>query len=230
MTQLSSIVTKVQQRIGDTGYNSSEIKNYVNDTQNDVFNEYRLDMMKTSQAYTVTIGDPDITSGLGLPATYVEAISLRVTTAGQQEELEFIDENDLESLYPDYDNSTSGQPLYAYFSDNTIKLYPAPDAAYTLSLRYYKKPTELSADGDVPTIPSEFEELLVAGAAYRVLQVKHSYDEAGILENKYAELLQKFYDKYMRQPASGPAIMKVNKVGYGWRYTSRRVDSIRRVP
>lgn len=226
--QLSTLVTKVQQRVSDTGYSSAEIQNYINDTQNDVFNEYRLDLMKTAQNYTVTAGVADITDGDGLPTNYVEAISLRDTTAGQNQDIEFISEDDLESLYPDYDTQDEGQPRYAYFSAGTIKLFPAPAGAYTLTLRYYKKPTELAADADVPEIPSEFSELLVAGAAYRVLQVKQAYDEAGILENKYAELLQKFYDKYLRQPASGPARMKINRTGS--LYLSRHIDSLHRIP
>lgn len=226
--QLSSIVTKVKQRVNDTGYSSSEIINYINDTQNDAFNEYRLPLMKTSQSYTVTTGVADITNGAGLPATYVEAISLRDTTTGQAQEIQFIDEGDLADLYADYDTQTNGQPRYAYFSAGTIKLFPAPAGAYTLKLRYYKKPTTLEADADVPEVPSEFEEMLVAGAAYRVLQAKQAYDEAGILENKYAELLQKFYDKYMRAPASGPARMKINRTGSP--YASNYVDSWHRIP
>lgn len=225
---LGTLVTRTQQRVSDTGYSSAEIKDYLNDTQNDVFNEYRLPLMKTSQNYTVTAGVADITNGTGLPATYVEAISLRDYTAGQAKDIEFIDLDDLINLYPDYDTQASGQPQYAYFADNTINLYPAPAGAYTLTLRYNKKPTELTADADVPEIPSEFEELLVAGAAYRVLQVKQAYDEAGILENKYAELLQKFYDKYNRAPASGVARMKINRTGSP--YTSSTVDSWHRIP
>lgn len=226
--QLSDIVTKVRQRVSDTSYSSSEITNYLNDTQNDVFNEYRLKFMKTSQAYTVTIGESDITNGVGLPTNYVEAITLRDVTTGQAQDIPFIEEEELESWYPSHDSDADGQPLYAYFDGQTIRLYPAPAAAYSLILRYYKKPTLLENDADVPSVPSEFEEMLVAGAAYRVLQVKQAYDEAGILENKYAELLQKFLDKYMRAPASGPAIMGINRLGN--RRTSRTIDSWHRIP
>lgn len=225
---LASLVTKTQQRVSDTGYSSSEIKDYINDTQNDVFNEYRLDLMKTSINFTVTPSVADITNGNGLPSTYVEAISLRDYTTGQAKDIPFIDLDDLISLHADYDTHTAGQPQYAYFADNTINLFPAPLGAYTLTLRYYKRPTELSADADVPEIPSEFGEMLVAGASYRVLQAKQAYDEAGIHENKYAELLQKFYDKYMRSPASGPARMKINRIGTG--LTSRSIDSWHRIP
>jgi hypothetical protein len=60
------IVSRVQQRVRDTNYSSSEIKSYLNDTQNDVFNEYRLPFMETTHSYTLTAGDSDITHGSGL--------------------------------------------------------------------------------------------------------------------------------------------------------------------
>jgi hypothetical protein len=204
--QLSTVRTETREKVADPSYSSAEIDRAINNTQKDVFNEYQLDLMKTSQAYTVTSGVADITDGAGLPANYVEAISLRDTTVGQQGRIEFIDEEDLEALHGDYDTG----------------------AAYTLKLHYYKKPDELEVDADVPEIPSEFSEMLAAGAAYRVLQAKQAYDEAGIHENKYAELLQKFYDKYMRQPASGPARMKINRTGSP--FTSRHIDSLHRIP
>ncbi len=227
---LSNIISKVQKRVQDTAYSTAEITDYINDAQRAPFNEYRFDAMRTRANFTVTIGQSDITNGSGLPTNYVEATSLRVTTAGKEQTLSFISEDDLEDLYPSYDTATNGDPLYAYFSDNTIKVYPAPSSAYTVRLRYYRKPDLLENNDDVPEIASEFEEMLVVGGAYRVLQAKHAYDEAGIMENKFNEELQKFFDKYLRAPASGPAIMKVNKIGVNYRNTSRRVDSIRRRP
>lgn len=226
--QLSTIVSKVQQRVSDTGYSSAEITNYINDTQNDVFNEYRLKFMKTSTPFTTAASNSDITSGTGLPDDFVEAIALRDVTDGQEQNILFIDEEDLEAMYWDYDTHDDGQPRYAYYDGQTIRLFPAPAGAYSLILRYYKKPTILENDADVPAIPSEFEEMLVAGAAYRVLQVKQAYDEAGIHENKYAELLQKFLDKYLRPAASGPALMGINRIGHT--RTSDKIDSWHRIP
>ena len=225
--QLSSIVSKVQQRVRDTGYPSSEIKDYINDTQNDVFNEYRLRFMRSSADFTVSVGNSDLGANTALPTDYVEAITLTDTTNGQERVIPFIDMDDLFRLYPDTTDTTlntNGQPQYAYDDGSTIRLFPAPADAYTFRLNYYKRPTTLSADGDVPAIPSEFEELLIAGGAYRVLQVKGAYDEAGIFENKYAELLQKLVDKYSRAPAQG-----FHSMLRGRRY-SRQIDSYNRIP
>ncbi len=212
------IVTKVQQRVRDTGYSSTEIKNYLNDTQNDVFNEYRLPFMQTTQTYTLTTNVSDITNGSGLPADYAQAVDLLLTSAGREQVLPYVDIREIDALYPDADDTTvhpASAPTCWYYYANTIRVYPAPNAAYTLTLRYYKKPTLLSADADIPSIPSQFEELLVVGAAYRVLQVKDNYDQAGILENKYTEQLDKLVMRYSQPQVGSPTRMRINRNAVG---------------
>lgn len=211
---LGGITTKVQQRIRDTGYPSSEIHDYINDTQRDVFNEYRLPFMQTSQAYTVTIGASDITNGAGLPANFSQAIDLTYTSSGEKT----IPYRELSDIDADADDTTAhpaGQPQYWYKFGNTIRVFPVPSTAYTVNLRYYKTATELTADADVPEIPSSFEEILVVGAAYRVMQVKDNYDQAGVLENKYAELLQKLVMRSSQAQTGYPTVMRINRHAMG---------------
>jgi hypothetical protein len=217
--QLSDIVSKVQQRVRDTNYSAAEIKNYINDTQNDVFNEFRLPFMEAVQTYTVTAADSDITHAAGLPDDYVQALDLIYTGTGGERVISFLDIREIERMYADPDDTTShpaGSPLYWYYYANTIRVFPAPSSAYTLRLRYYKKPTLLTDDTDVPEIPSEFEELLVRGASSRVLEVKDNYDQAAVHENKYTEQLQKLVNKYAGQSQVGsPVTMRINKYAIG---------------
>lgn len=215
---LSDIRTKVRQRIRDTGYDATEITNYLNDAQNDIFNEYRLPFMEAIQPYTLTIGVADITNGGSLPSNFVAPIDLTLTSSASEKLLPMRDFREMDYLYPDYEDNTGiaqGAPNAWYKYAQTIKVFPEPDQAYTLSLRYYKRPTLLSADADVPSLPSEFEEMLVLGAAYRVLQVKDNYDQAGILENKYRELLDKLVMKYTRNQTGMPTIMRINRESVG---------------
>jgi hypothetical protein len=215
---LGEIVTKVQQRVRDTGYSSTEIKNYINDTQNDIFNEYRLPFMEATQPYTLTAGVSDITDGDGLPANYVQALDLLLTTDDRESRLLYRDIRDIDFNYPDADDTDAyaiGVPDSWYNYADTIRVFAVPDDAYTVSLRYYKKPTELSGDADVPEVPSEFGEILVVGAAYRVLQVKDNYDQAGILQNKYDELLQKLVSKYSYKQVGTVPRMRINRVRIG---------------
>jgi hypothetical protein len=225
--QLSTLITKVQQRVRNSNYSTSEITDYLNDAQNDVFNEYRLPFMQTTQTYTVTSGDSDITHGSGLPVNFVNAVDLVNTTSGQETVVPYKDYTELDLMFPDQDDTTrnaSGTPMYWYKYGNTIKLFPAPAGAYTLTLRYYKRPTVLTNDSDVPDIPAEFLELLVTGAGYRVLQVKDNYDQAAILENKYHELLQKLVVRYSQDQTGSPKMMPINR----GRSQGRRLDTVYR--
>lgn len=213
-----ALVARVQKRVRDTDYDTTEIKDYLNDTQNDVFNEYRLPFMETTQGYTLTTNVSDITNGSGLPSNYVQGISLVLTTSGKEKILTYRDIREVDVLYTDPDDTTrhaAAVPNDWYYYAETIRVFPVPDSAYTATLRYYKKPTLLSDDADVPELPSEFEELLVVGAACRVLQVKGNYDQAGVLENKYAEILQKLVMKYSRAQVGKPTIMRINRRALG---------------
>lgn len=215
---LSGVAGKVRQRIRDTGYSPSETTDYINDTLNDIYNEYRLPFMETSQGYTLASGVSDITNGVGLPTNYVQAIDGLLTTTGLEKVLPFLDIRQIDGYHPDADDTTvhpANVPESLYFYAETIRTYPKPNAAYTLTLRYYKKPTLLSADADVPDLPSEFEELLVVGAAYRILQVKDNYDQAAILQNKYDELLQKLVVRFSQPQVGRPTIMRINRVSLG---------------
>jgi len=212
---LGDIVTRVQQRIRDTGYSSTEIVGYINDAQNDIFNEYRLPFTQEIQTYNLTAGQSDITNGSGLPANYVQALDLMLTTGGTQSVLQYKDVREIDSFYPNPEDSVlhpPGIPTYWYFYEETIRVFPAPVASLSVSLRYYKKPTELVSNSDVPEVPSEFVEGLIVGAAYRVLQVKDNYDQAAILQNKFDEILQKLVVKYS-VPQVGTAMrMRINKM------------------
>lgn len=211
---LSDIRTKVQQRIKDTGYSTSEITNYINDTQRDVFNEYRLPQMEATQTYTLTAGVSDITNGSGLPTNFVQAVDLYLTSSGVESLLEYRDYQDIDQIYPDPDDTTvnpSAIPRFWYKFGSTIHVAPAPVSAYTLTMRYIKEPTELSADADVPEIPSEFQEILVAGATFRILQIKDNYDQASIWQNKYDELLDKLVARYSVTQAGHANRMRINR-------------------
>lgn len=181
---------------------------------NDVYNEYRLPFMQTTQDYTLTPNVSDITNSVGLPTNYVQALDILLTSSGREKVLNYLDIRTIDGLYPDADDITrnpASVPDKWYFYADTIKVFPVPNIAYTLILRYYKKPTEVSGDADVPEIPSEFAELLVVGAAYRVLQVKDNYDQAAILQNKYDEILQKLVSKYSQSQVGRPTIMRINR-------------------
>lgn len=212
--QLSTLVSRVQQRLRDTNYSSSEITDYLNDTINDIYNEYRLPFMQTTQDYTVTANVADITNGTGLPTDFDQAVDIIDRTNGQEQLIPYRDIREVDQWYTDANDTSlhpAGKPEFWYFYGQTPYLFPTPADAYTLTLRYYKKPTELAQDTDVPSIPSNFTELLVVGATFRAMQVRDDYDEAVVFENKYEELLQKLVVKASQRQVGRPTVMRINR-------------------
>jgi len=56
--------------------------------------------------------------------------------------------------------------------DNNYLLYPFPDKEYTLTFDYYTFPDDLSAHGDITTIPDRFAPVIVDGASAFVYQYR----------------------------------------------------------
>ena len=215
---VGDLVDKVQKRVRDTGFSSTTIIELLDDTQNDVFNEYTFPFMQTSQDYVLTANDEDITSGNGLPDNYAVAQHLTLTSAGRESNVPFVDFRWIEENYPDPTDTSrnpAGVPRYAYFANGTVNVYPVPNEAFNATLTFRKKPAELTSGDDVPDIPAEFRELLVVGAAYRVMQIKDNYDIAGVLQNKYDEILQKLAVRYNKIQVGAPKIMRINRRAVG---------------
>ena len=67
-------------------------------------------------------------------------------------------------LETDYTLATTGSPVWYYLtSGTTVNVYPA-NTSDTLSVRYWKVPTALSADGDVPVVPDRYLDIVLYGA------------------------------------------------------------------
>jgi hypothetical protein len=205
--QVSTLVSNVQKRVKDTNYTSTDIIGFLNDVQNDVSNEYDLKFFEKTQNYTLNIGTEDIGS---LPSDFVRVINLAITTTGFQKRLDYIDYRELDLKYPDWSSAESGVPRFYYIYANAVYVFPKPDQAYTLRLRYTKRPVELVNDSDVPEIPAEFAEMFVYGASARVYETKDRFDKSAVFENKYLREVQKLVGRYSPRQTTQPFIMPIN--------------------
>lgn len=65
-----------------------------------------------------------------------------------------------------YDLATTGSPTYYYTTGTTtVAVYPA-NTTDTISIRYWKFPTELSLDADEPLVPARFQQVIIDGACF----------------------------------------------------------------
>lgn len=121
---------------------------------------------------------------------------------------------DLEQFIKDYpDPSATGSPILWYVSgydsnrDIKIKLYPIPDAVYTLNVKYYEEPLELTADGDIPRIPDQYHSSLVylGLAKYFEYQKDSMANYYRVMHDNFvSKLLSTEYDNVTEMPSINP--------------------------
>lgn len=77
--------------------------------------------------------------------------------------------------------TTTGVPTFFYVDDTTIRTYPVGG---TLSVRYWKVPALLSANGDIAVVPDRFMNLIVDGAVRRAQNDEDNRDGALLAEEE----------------------------------------------
>lgn len=75
--------------------------------------------------------------------------------------------DDFKSLYLDIPPATTTPVSWTADDDQALLIGPTPDKAYNLKIDYIAQATELEADDDVPSLPTEFHMLLVWEALTR---------------------------------------------------------------
>ena len=203
---LSNLVSQVQSRLDDTGFSSTTIKQFINDTQREITNDKRWRFMEATTNLTSSVGSQSIGS---FPADYQIAIDLRISSpVAYAKKLPFLDYTVVDEQYSDQTIYANSTPMFWYEYANVPYIFPQADQVYTLTLRYLKTPTELSADADVPQIPEEYQELLVLGALSRCHELNDDYDKAAIVRQKIDELLISMTKRYGFRLLDGPRIMR----------------------
>ena len=109
-----------------------------------------------------------------------------------------------------YGATRTAEGLPSYFSiqpDNGINFYLVPDAAYTITGEYFKTPTELSGNTDIPIIPTQFHMIIV----WRALMFYAGFDAANekyaMGKNEYNKLLMRLeIDRLPKMTFGGPLV------------------------
>lgn len=180
----------VNDKLDDSSYDPSVVNGFINDAQRSIFNNHELPFMEKVFVGTLPVGEYIFE----YPIDFQIAQSMVLRNADLQNfDLtdSYIPFREFNARYPAPSLSNAGTPrIWTTYGD---KLYFSniTDGVYTLSLFYLKTPTVLTDDAHVPEIPEEFEEVLVLGAYYRVLQRNEDYDLAAAVKQEYEQELAK---------------------------------------
>lgn len=185
--QLSTVRTRIQQKLDNTSFDSAKLNQFINDGQREILNTNRFPFMESEATATTANGSDAITYN-PVPSDLQQVLSVRVylpdtkAVTLEMKEYEYVD-----TLYPNPDLTDPGFPQFTYIFNNTLKVFPRADATYTLKVKYLKRPAELVNDADVPAIPEEFGELLVLAGYKRALEHEDNFDQAQIVQQTIDE-------------------------------------------
>lgn len=168
-------------------------KVWLNEGQRYVFLQSDLRTEMETEDYATTPG----TSTLTLPDDFARVISLRDTDFADA--LAPIELRDFDDAGP-----ASGRPTSYVVTGATVNLYPTPDAAYTLSLRYYKLPATMVDDTDEPELPEHYQHLLVRYALIRCFQRENDYQAASYWREEFNNDLMKLRGEAQYDLHDGP--------------------------
>lgn len=85
----------------------------------------------------------------------------------------------------------AGIPTQYALDGTNLRLWPSPDKQYVLTLRYYRKPTELDAPNDEPDIPGEYAHLLVSYTLWHCFERENDYNAAQYHKARFDEDIMK---------------------------------------
>jgi hypothetical protein len=134
--------------------------------------------MRGSFTLTLSSGDPEYTpadASLTDHRSWVrDSLKVYLTSVADEVELEYVSYAEFRPLYMVGSVST-GQPFcYTVKPDKTLRFYPTPNAAYTVTGEYQKTASEMTADADEPGLPAEYHMAIV----YRALMKYGRYEAA----------------------------------------------------
>lgn len=209
---LGQLVTDVRNKLDDSNFSSTLIKEFINDAQRYVVNKHNWRFMEGTYTAGLTIDQ----FSYDLPSDVGEVEGMRITDpSGDEADItdRFLTWKEYDKKFPDPAEDDSSKPYFWTIRENNFLLYPKPDTTYTLDIRYQKIPTALSGDSDVPEVPERYKELLVLGALIRAHKFNDNYDLAQVEQASLDELLlDAVANTYTRQ-SGRPVVMRVN----GWR-------------
>lgn len=89
-----------------------------------------------------------------------------------------------------FDQTETGKPhTVVIMPDNSLQLYPLPDAAYSINCEYYRAPQELKENTDISLIPEKFHDVIVLRAVVKYAHYESAPELLELARVEYPERL-----------------------------------------
>jgi len=113
------------------------------------------------------------------------------------------------------DTATTGEPVAWSEWGGSLRLYPTPDAVYSLSVRGYRESTDWIAEGagGEPDLPDDLHNCVAQWALARAYAQQDDPEMAQLFERQFADELNFFRRRFNDTPPAQPLIMNGTRHG-----------------
>jgi len=147
------------------------------------------------------VQSPDITTVPGQQEYDLPAEFLKIYNARKVDSLDYqlsvLGQKNFDTLFTSQ-RDISGYPyvltIKNAFRDGTVSLFPAPDAAYTISINYFKLIGRLTQDNDTIDLPIHYESVVTNGAQAKMMATLSQFEAA----KYWGDLFERDY-QYMKR-------------------------------
>jgi len=188
------LTTSVQDDLKDPAFSTSRILRYLNYGQLAIFNTHSFRFCETSVSGALTIGEYTYESNTGTRFIF--------------DSDNYIAHREFFERYPDPALETEGLPGYWTEFGDQIYFSRAVDKAYTFTQRYFRFPTSMADDADVPDVPEAFRELLEFYALYRAEKYRGNHDVAATYKQDFEDGLEAMALRFSEVTAMSPTVMR----------------------
>lgn len=144
---------------GQTFVLLTEVKDWINEAQLEIATRLRCIEHELSDTFA------DATGVEPVPADFLDILGFRIGTA----DVTFVDSQSFWEAQDEGLTLEEPAPYIGRIFDGAFEIYPAPASGTAYKLRYVRTPATLSADNDVPEIPTEWHVHLSLYATARAL-------------------------------------------------------------
>lgn len=171
---------------------------FANEVQRDVVNDFRWRFMTETDTVSAVVGVDSYALPTSPPMAHV--ISIRLAVPGQPywPELEWADTEDLLAEAAEYgDLSVYSTPQrWTDLDGETFQVFPGPTMPGTFTIRYLRTVEDLVDDADVPEIPSQYLDIIVAGVCARLARRERRLQDAADFYATYTARLERMRSQY----------------------------------
>lgn len=206
---LLDLQSAVLDDLQDPSFNVTRITRYLNYGQLAIFNTHLFKFTEKAVTGALTVGkyiydqQSDHQSTIGGVLIDPGNTTFRIVINKDN----YLPHRDFFEQYPDPTIYANAQPsMWTEFSGQ-IYFDRTVDKAYSFTQRYYKIPTSLSANTDVPSVPEPFRELLEYYARSRAEEYRGNLDIAAVYMQKFEDGLESMVLRYNPSQVAGPMKM-----------------------